>query len=119
MTANIPVKVHNFKPHKRGTTFPGASFNLKKNGAQLDLSGCTIIMALKTSKTTQVPSYTMSTTNGKILITDPSGKFDIVPQIINIAPGIYFYDILFIFPDGVSKVYVEGSMQIEQGITSV
>lgn len=110
----------NFPEHIKGDTFDGYTFTLSLNDLPIDLTGASIIMELKKFKEQTTADLTLSTNNSKISILSPStdGKFQIIPQIIDISAFNYFYDIQITFSSGVVKTYIEGRWRIKQDISS-
>lgn len=99
--------------HRRGDTWVGLSlFKLP-----VDLTDSNIKIDFRKQIDSPV-ALTFSTTNGDIVITQPTeGIFSIPPRIINIPFGIYLYDIQVTFANGVVTTYVEGTWEIIPDIT--
>lgn len=113
------MKIYNFHDHLKGDTFEGTTFTISVNGIPLSLIGSFIKMSLKTNKSTIKSDLDLSTTNGRLLIIDGiNGKFQVVPQIIDIPAALYYYDIQIILSNGKVKTYIEGQWKIEQDITT-
>jgi len=113
------MKIYNFHDHLKGDTFEGTTFTILVNGIPLSLTNSFIKMSLKTNKSTLKSDFDLSTTNGRLLIIDAiNGKFQIVPQIIDIPAALYYYDIQIILSNGKVKTYIEGQWKIEQDITT-
>lgn len=109
---------YDFPTHIKGDTYKGTSFTILVNELPLNLTSASIKMSLKTEKSSMVSILDLSTANNKISITSAlEGKFQIVPQIININAGLYYYDIQIILPTGIVKTYVEGQWTILQDVT--
>ena len=105
-------QIYNFRDHIKGNTFPGVTFTILINGLPWDLTGAVISMQLrKITGSTNV--FELSTTNGRIAITNPTeGIFAIIEQIIDIEAYNYYYDIIIILPSGIVKTYITGRWNI-------
>ena len=109
---------YNFPIYRKGDTFKGVSFTVTVNGVASDLTNATIKMMLKTSTNSSTPSVTLSTANGKIVITSAfEGKFKVIPHIVAISDGFYYYDIQITYQDGTVKTYIDGSWKVLPDIT--
>ena len=95
-----------FKKHKKGTTLLAQKFCFKKASGEaplgpVNLTGCIITLQMKTDLKGEV-EYEMSTTDGKIVITDAlEGKFETVQHILTIPAFDYICAIQINFPSGV------------------
>lgn len=95
-------------------TFNGVKFTLPEQDA-FNLTGAKITLQVRTQPDWTI-SETMSLENEKIL-RETDYRFVIAPQIINLKPGTYKYDILIEFQDGRKKTYIGGQWIIEPVIT--
>jgi len=101
-----------------GAYYSGAQIVLWSDTARtipIDLSGCTITMALK--KTWQQPVVfefsTIPGKDGQIVLTDAvNGVFNIIGTNMNIEPYTYVLDISFLFYSGENKKYIRGTWVI-------
>jgi len=113
------MKIYNFHDHLKGDTFEGTTFTISVNGVPLPLTSALIKMSLKPNKSTLKSVLDLSTTNGRLLIIDAiNGKFQVVPQIIDIPAALYYYDIQITLSNGKVKTYIEGQWKIEQDVTT-
>jgi hypothetical protein len=113
------MKLYNFPDHLKGDTYEGTKFTINVNNAPLSLTGAFIKMSLKTNKSAVRSDFDLSTTNGRLLITNATaGTFQVVPQIIDIPATLYYYDIEITLPNGKVKTYIEGQWKIEQDVTT-
>ena len=72
----------------------------------LDLTGATIVFTF----TKNGASYTASTTNGMVTLTDPAnGVFKFNEQIISYVEGTYCYDTIITLASGEVKTYIKGT----------
>ena len=96
---------YDFPTHEKGDTFNGVQFELMINGVEKDLTDVIINMT--------VNKKVFSTVTGELLITDALlGKFQFKKQIVTMPPKNYNYEIVFIFPNGDVKTYIEGTWKI-------
>lgn len=122
---------HPLPNHKKGDTFPGELFRMREliNGEPIpmDLTGVQIHMDVRVSPTSPIvirfsnmPISNPVLTKGTLSIVDAlEGRWQIDPQVVDIAPGSYVYDIQFAFPGtpNVIKTLIEGTWSITQDIT--
>lgn len=109
------MKRYNFVV-KKGDSFNGQEFQGSVNDVFMDLNGASIKADFYRNETY---SFTMSTDNDRLSITDASnGVFIIKPQIFNEDAGIYKYDLQITFEDGTIKTYIYGTLKINADITS-
>jgi hypothetical protein len=104
--------------HLRGDTWDGiTSIVLHKNGIPLNLTGATIKMEFREDIDSPVV-LELSTTNGKITITNAlSGTISIPETIIDIPFGKYVYDLQVTLTSGYNKTYMRGTWEIVADIT--
>lgn len=104
--------------HIKGDTFEEVPFAIVKNGLPLSLTGAVIKMQLRTECGGLVALNLTSVANAGITITNAAnGLFKINKQIINIASGLYEYDLQITFVDGTVKTWLSGDFLIECDIT--
>jgi len=113
------IKEYDFPTHIKGDTYDGTSFTITVNGSPLDLTGASIKISLKLGKDLINSALDLSTENNRIQIWNPptDGKFQVVPQIISVPPGNYFYDIQITLADLTVKTYIEGRWRILSSVT--
>jgi hypothetical protein len=105
----MKAAVYNFKDHESGSTFDAKTFVMRSNFRAKDITDALIVMTLTLDKST----YTFSTTNGELEITDGAkGTFQLVTQVITLPSGRYKYDITFTFTNGDVKKYIKGYWKI-------
>lgn len=114
-----------FGTYSRGDTLAAQSFLMQlSDGATpptltpLDITGVSITCMFKLDSS--LPSaLTLSTSNGKIILSDPTiGQFRILASVLDIPPGIYYHDIEFVFPSGEIRTFFRGTLIIEQDYTN-
>lgn len=106
-------QTYNFPAAIKGDTYNDVEFtvNSKINNVitPKDLTGCSIRMWI-VNKTTKATTLNLSTSNGKIVITDAvAGKFKVVCGIVDIPVDSYIYDIEIKFTTGVVKTWIKGA----------
>ena len=103
---------YNLQKTISGDSFSGANFTVTKNGAAIDLTGASIVMTVKKPGSNSGLSVS---TPSVITITYPTqGRFSILPFVVGLKPGVYFYSIQITFSTGVKKTYISGSWEIYQ-----
>lgn len=114
MTAN-----YNFNNHVKGDTFDAVEFQLILGGVIQNLTGMEFACMFKSNPEDTVPVLSLtSKVNGGIVITNATqGKFKIDPGIVDITPGIYYYDLQFTFATGEVKTYISGTLTVVQDVT--
>ena len=107
--------LYNIPTHVSGDTLNEIIFSLKYKSTEepIDLTGTSISMKIYTYGTTTPVVLELSTTNGKLTLSDADGgKFKINTQIISLSDAKYTYDIIFTFPESVIKTYIRGTWRI-------
>ena len=107
---------YNFNPIPRKTTRDPIEFVF--NSDQIDLTDVEIYLQFRKDINDNSVAFEISTENGKITIAN-SKKFTINEMMIDVQPGTYIYDSLFIFPDGRRHRYLRGIQIIEDIVTDV
>lgn len=106
--------IYNIPAHKRGDTWDGKTFSVIVNGAPLNLAGASILVEFR-KRPHLNPTYTYSTANSKVVITNAAtGTFSIVGGIINFDIGYYDYDIQITLSSGNVKTRVAGIWEIKR-----
>jgi hypothetical protein len=101
---------------KQGDTWDGRQFVISKNGEALNLTGATITMQVRSTRTT--PSIVMFVTPTQITLDAPLlGTFTVQPTVIAAAAGVYQYDIQIVWLSGVVKTYIGGQFTIYEDVT--
>lgn len=83
----------------------------------IDLTGATIICSFD-SIGNGMSVLTMTELSGITITSAMGGVLQFDSQVIDIAVGIYEYDMLFTFSNGVKKVYVNGRMTVTDNNTN-
>jgi hypothetical protein len=111
MTYDIPTA-------KRGDTWDGInSICISVNGIPANLTGASIKADFR-QKVDTPTVLTLSTNNGGIVITNPTGGLiQFPPKKIEIPFGTYIYDLQVTYPNGVVKTYFSGTWTITPDIT--
>jgi hypothetical protein len=112
MTYDIPA-------HKAGDTWQGIPrIIINRNGSAVDLTGATAHMKVKF----QIDAPTIaefSSENNTILFVFPtSGILNIPPQIVDIPPATYMYDLKITLQTGEVKTWLEGKWPITGHVTT-
>lgn len=107
---------YNFPDHTKGDTFKGQTFGYERNGAPIDLTGATINLMLKKTKTG--PSAFTFSTGNNITITDAvNGRWSLDSTVIDIEAGTYYYDVELTENNGNVSTYLSGKWVILQDVT--
>jgi hypothetical protein len=111
----LPKKV-DYKSYVRGDTINARQFTLSQTinsvTTPIDLTNALIDVTFASSQSKHLKSIG----NG-ITITDASnGVFQIDAFVLN-YPGVYQYDVNIVFPNGVVRTYINGSIKIENDTT--
>lgn len=107
-------------PHRRGDTWPGIDpvTVTDSDGVPIDLTGATITMSVKRSKSDRAPLLTWSTAGGTITITDgPAGQFTIQPRVVDLTGRSYQYDVQCVLADGTITTVLHGCWSIADDVT--
>ena len=106
---------YDFSIHTSGDTWLGVnSITIKSSGVPVDLTDCIVIIKVKSILHLASPVfYQFSSEEGTILVISPTqGILSIPPQIVDIPPGEYRYDLNVEFPTGIKKTYLKGDWEI-------
>ena len=119
MTCGVSMARYDFSNAVKGDTFDGVLFTLTLNGVAIDLTGATIIMDLRLTKTgTSVKRFTsVADEHITISATPTDGTFTFNDQIIDVDAADYFYDIQITFADDTVKTYIYGRWTVIQDVT--
>lgn len=112
------MKVYTIPAHRRGDTWNGINtISFTVSSTPLNFTGTSIKMEFR-QKPDSPTVFTFSTENDKIQFVD-AGKaiIRIMPQIIEVPPSKYYYDLQVIYPNGVVKTYMTGTWNIFADIT--
>ncbi len=104
--------------HYRGDTWAGMVVTVLVNGSPLDLAGAGVVFKMKKrgAMRSDAAAVTKSVGSG-ILLTNPSGGvFTISPTVIDVASGVYNYDVEITTAAGKVATYIKGTFTVEDDI---
>lgn len=108
--------IKDFKDHLLGDTWDGANIELIINGSPKNLTGVEIKCEIRYGQKTGPVKKTLTVDSG-ITVTDATaGKCKLDAFVVDLAPGVYFYDVQFKTGD-TYKTYVGGKWNILQDVT--
>ena len=112
---------YTFNNHVKGDTLDAVEFQLKLDGVIQNLTGMEIACMFKLQpEDTEAELDLSSKEGGGIIFVDAvQGKFSIDPGVVDIAPGIYYYDMQFTFVTGEIKTFISGTLTVLQDVTYV
>lgn len=93
------------------------TFALLADTTPIDLTGCTIVVQVRTSADAPTAALTLSTTEGTISIGGVDYNQITLNKVVNIAAGSYVYDMNVHFPSGEVKTYIWGTFFVQEDIT--
>ena len=101
---------YQFPDAVNSSTFEGSQFTMIKNGSPMDLTSASITMNVDANGT----NVQFSTMNEKLRITDAvNGVFEFRKQVVDFwSYGTFPYEIIFKFPNGDIKTYINGTWTI-------
>jgi hypothetical protein len=92
------------------------TFSITSNDVAVDLSGCTILIQVRTKPTST--DVVLSLATGSSITIGGVGKNEItLNKVVDIAAGNYVYDMNVTFPSGLVKTYIYGSFLVQEDIT--
>ena len=100
----------------KGDTFNGVIFTVTINTVPKDLTATVITSDFKYKNKTGPVSLSLSLGSGITINDAVNGIFQIDPFDANMEVGIHYYDIQFV-DAGVTKTYIEGTLQVYQDVT--
>jgi len=101
----------------RGDTWSGLGLTVTLNGSALDLTGAAIDMQVRRNYNDN-PHISFSTARDSIRIINPTGGvFNVLPAIIDCAPGSFNYDIQIVTNTGRVITPLRGAFSINPDIT--
>lgn len=103
----------NLPDHRTGDTFRAIDIALKINGEAVDLTGASVLAQVRTAPDSAVVAMTLSTS----IHNASTGLLRINEQAVNLAAGMYYYDLQITMPTGFRETYLTGSWQILQDVT--
>jgi hypothetical protein len=112
------MKAYTIPAHRRGDTWNGINtISFTASATPLNFSGASVKMEFR-QKPDYPVTFTFSTENNQIQFVDASKAIiRIMPQIIEVPPGKYYYDLQVIYPNSVVKTYMVGTWNIFADIT--
>lgn len=112
------MKVYTIPPHRRGDTWNGINtISFTVSGTPLNFTGANVKMEFRQKTDTPV-TFSFSTETSEIQFVDAgNGVIRIMPQIIEVPPSKYYYDLQVIYPNGVTKTYMVGTWTVFADIT--
>lgn len=113
------MATYNFTDRIKGDTSKVVEFTLLKDTVPVDLTGASIRMQLRKSKTSGSIALTLhSGASGGIIITSAAaGIFQIDAFTVEVAANTYVYDIEITLSTGEIKTWIEGEFNVLQDIT--
>ena len=106
---------YDFATHRKGDTWQPPTFTGNIDGTAINLAGATIAMKVRDCNGAEMLSLT--SVSG-ITITDAvGGVFKIDDQVLDIAAGVYNYDIEFTLSDGNIFTWIVGKLIVSQDQT--
>lgn len=110
------MTIYNIKDQVKGDTFSGLAFEVLVNDAAKDLTNTAIAIEFRYGDKKGDLGLSLSVGSGIIITAALEGKFMLDAFIVDLEPGLYYYDVQF--TDGsVVKTYVEGTMKVIQDVT--
>lgn len=105
------------KPHTSGDTWRGLTLTLSVNGAPLNLTGASVKMQMRKAPSDSTAAYTWSTTDGSIVITNPTaGALTINKRNISGTNSLHF-DVQVTAQNGDVRTMVRGTLPLVQDVT--
>ena len=108
------MQTYNFPDVIEGNSFYQIEFQLPE-AEVYNLAGAKVFMQVR-KKPGQIVAAEFSTVNGKLIVVN-NYRLKFPAQIITIPADSYYYDILFIYPDGRRRTLIGGKWTI-QSITT-
>jgi hypothetical protein len=111
--------IYNIPPARRGDTWDGInSIVIKVSGTPINFTDCEVAMQLRESVDAPV-ALTLSTENSAIEVLTPGATaVRILPFIVDIPYGKYYYDLQVTTNTGYIKTYMAGYWPIVSDITT-
>lgn len=110
--------IYNIPAHKAGDTWKGiAGITIFRDGSALDLTGATAKMQVRFQIDSPTVVEFSSQNNTITFIAPTSGILSIPPQIIDVPPATYLYDLEITLASGEVKTWLEGKWPINSHVT--
>lgn len=92
-------------------------FALLADTTPINLTGCTVVVQVRTSADAPTSALTLSTTNGGISIGGINNNQITLNKKVDIPADSYVYDMNVSFPSGEVKTYIWGTFFVQEDIT--
>jgi hypothetical protein len=93
------------------------TFALLADDTPISLTGCTIVVQVRTSADAPTAALTLSTTSGGVTIGGINNNQITLNKVVDIAAGSYVYDMNVRFPSNEVKTYLWGTFFVQEDIT--
>lgn len=94
------------------------TFAITANDVAVDLSGCTILIQVRTKPSSTDVALELET--GSSITIGGVGNNEItLNKVVDIAAGNYVYDMNVTFPSGLVKTYIYGTFLVQEDITRI
>jgi hypothetical protein len=110
--------IYTFPNQKKGDTFNGQSFTITRNAVAVVLTGATIRLWFREGGITGKIAKKLSNGDGITISTLVTNEFSVDEQIFDMKAGIYYYDIEIELVTGEIKTWIEGTLTLEQDVTT-
>lgn len=112
------MRIYTIPAHRRGDTWNGINtISFTISGTPLNFTDASIKMEFRQKPDTPV-TFAFSTSGGEIEMVDASKAIiRIMPQLIEVPPSKYYYDLQVTYPNEVVKTYMVGTWNIFADIT--
>lgn len=114
----MAAKEYNILSHISGDTFQGVTFNLDFSDPSRSLTGASIAIDFRQSSPEGEIHKSMSVGTGITITNAFTNTFQIDKQIIDLEPGLYYYDVQVTFSNGDIKTLIIGTWKILNSITN-
>lgn len=111
------MQTYNIPDQYKGDTFKGLTFEVIVNNVAKNLTNTEIKIEFRRDGKTGAQAKILTVGNGITKTDATAGKFSIDAFVVNLAAGVYYYDVQFI-DAGVIKTYIQGTWTITQDITN-
>jgi len=110
--------IYNIPPARRGDTWDGInSIGVKVSGLAINFTNCEVAMQFRESVDAPV-ALTLSTSNSSIQVIMPAATaVRVLPFVVDVPYGKYYYDFQVTTPAGYIKTYMAGYWPIVSDIT--
>jgi hypothetical protein len=105
---------YNLGDYVAGDTFLDLAFNMREGESPMNLTGASIRLSFRSK--TGVIAKALSVGSGITITNAPGGQWKIDQFDIDLAPGLYAYDVQF-EADTIKTTYLQGRIKILDQIT--